>query len=136
MPDDFRPRVKSPKNSEPNVKSQIDENKSAETKKLTKKKKLMCFGLIFLTILVIPAACVPILFVQKRNVTVNNVTVNNVQVDNVEVKNKGFAQKKIIKDGKEYFVMTKKQVKLIAQKSALTFNSIANGKYEKKKVSS
>ena len=78
----------------------------------------------------------PIVLVQKRNVTVNNVTVNNVQVDNVEVKKKGFAQKKIIKDGKEYFVMTKKQVQLIAKKYAIIFNSIANGKYEKKKVTS
>ena len=143
MPEDFRPRVKNPKNSEPNInaRSEIDEDKSTEPKKSTKKKKIMCFGIV-LTLFVIPAVAVPIIHVldhvsyQKKNadnvsttvnnVTNNNVTVNNVQVKNVEVQNKGFAQKKIIKDGNENFVMTKKQVELIAQSSAMIFNSLAN----------
>ena len=148
MPEDFRPRIKNPKNSNLNVnaKSQIDNNNPTETKEPTKKKKIMCFGIFCLTLVVIPAACVPIVSAQKKNVdnisvaiknvTVNNLKVNNVTVNNVEVKHKGFAQKKIIKDGKEYFVMTIKQVKMIAQKLAIILNSLADRKHEKKKVTS
>ena len=112
MPEDFT--VKKSKNSEPQV-----NEKPTKTKKPTKKKTIMCFGIVFLTLLALPAVSVPILFVKKKNVgnnisvNVNNVTVNNVTLNKIQ--NKGLAKKKIIKDGKEFFVMTKKQVKLTAR---------------------
>ena len=100
MPEDFT--VKKSKN-------EIDETKSTETKKSSKEKKIISFCIVFLTLLVIPAVVIPIVYFQKKNVGNNiAVTVNNVTVNKVE--NKGLAKKMIIKDGKEFFVMTKKQV--------------------------
>ena len=52
----------------------------------------------------------------------------NVTVNNAEVETKGFAQKKIIRDGKEFFVMTKKQVKVVAKNSAMIFEFFSKNK--------
>ena len=114
LPEDFKAR----KSAE--TKRPIKEKKTTDTNKSDKYKKWLwlSISLAIIVIAVIISVITIVLFQRKHADSIpeklkieNTINKTTMNVTNEETKNTTQGPKKIVKNGKEYFVMTKEQVK-------------------------
>ena len=116
MPEDFKPKDK----KNPETKGPIKEKKTTDTNKSDKYKKWLwlSISLAIIVIAVIISVITIVLFQRKHAESTpeqlkieNPINKTALNVSNGLTKNNTQGPKKIVKNGKEYFVMTKEQVK-------------------------